>query len=102
MPHLCSFPVGGRVRPEENDERLDDRARAILDFERSWWLGLGPKERAIRARFDLSPARYYHLLSRLIDSPEAVRYEPMLIRRLRRLRTARRRQRFARDYGLGR
>jgi hypothetical protein len=89
------------VRGDEQ-AALDERARAILDFERAWWQGDGPKEREIRARFRLSPARYYQLLNRLIDSPEALRYDPMLVRRLRRLRTARRRQRFARDYGLGR
>jgi Protein of unknown function (DUF3263) len=81
---------------------LDERSRAILDFERGWWQGPGPKDRSIRSRLGLSPARYYQLLNDLIDSPEALRYDPMLVRRLRRLRTARRRQRFARDLGLGR
>ncbi|MGH2656432.1 MAG: DUF3263 domain-containing protein [Actinomycetota bacterium] len=81
---------------------LDERSRAILDFERGWWQGPGPKDRYIRSRLGLSPARYYQLLNDLIDSPEALRYDPMLVRRLRRLRTARRRQRFARDLGLGR
>jgi uncharacterized protein DUF3263 len=94
---------GASVGPEKNErQRLDERSRAILDFERGWWQDPGPKEQAIRARLGLSPARYYQLLNRLIDSPEALRYDPMLVRRLRRLRTARRRQRFARDYGLGR
>jgi hypothetical protein len=86
----------------ENEDGLDERSRAILDFERGWWQQGGSKERAIRERFGLSAARYYQLLNRLIDSPEALRFDPMLVRRLRRLRTARRRQRFARDFGLGR
>lgn len=80
--------------PEEPGH-LDERARHILDFERAWWKEPGRKERAIRERFNLSAARYYQLLNRLIDSPDALRHDPMLIRRLRRLRTARRRQRFA-------
>lgn len=79
---------------------LDERSRAIIDFERSWWREPGRKERAIRERFDLSAARYYQLLNELIDAPEALRYDPMLVRRLRRLRVARRRQRFARHTGL--
>ena len=83
-------------------DKLDDRSRAILDFERGWWQQKGSKERAIRDRFGLSAARYYQILNALMDSPEALRYAPMLVRRLRRLRTARRRQRFARDFGLGR
>ena len=81
---------------------LEARSRAILDFERGWWQQQGSKERAIRERFGLSAARYYQILNELMDSPEALRYDPMLIKRLRRLRTARRRQRFARDLGLGR
>jgi hypothetical protein len=86
----------------DNVHGLTNRSRAILDFERGWWQQQGSKERAIRQRFGLSAARYYQLLNGLIDSPEALRYDPMLVRRLRRLRTARRRQRFARDLGLGR
>ena len=84
------------------ERSLDARARAILDFERSWWQGQGPKERAIRSRFGVSSARYYQLLNRLIDTPEALRYDPMLVKRLRRLRVDRRRQRFERDLGSGR
>ena len=74
---------------------LDERSREILDFERGWWREPGSKERAIRERFGLSVARYYQLLNRLIETPEAVRHDPMLVKRLRRLRAARRRQRFA-------
>jgi hypothetical protein len=86
----------------EKARELEERSRAILDFERGWWQQEGSKELAIRSRFGLSPTRYYQLLNRLIDSPDALRYDPMLVRRLRRLRTARRRQRFARDLRLGR
>jgi Protein of unknown function (DUF3263) len=80
--------------------RLDERSRHILDFERTWWIQRGPKERAIREQFGWSAARYYQLLNRLVDTPEAMRHDPMLVKRLRRLRAARRRQRFARQLGL--
>jgi len=73
---------------------LTDRDRAILDFERSWWTQPGPKETAIRDRFDLSPTRYYEILNELLEDPAAMEYDPLLIRRLRRLRDRRRRQRF--------
>jgi hypothetical protein len=73
---------------------LSDRDRAILDFERSWWTEAGPKEVAIRDRFDLSPTRYYQLLNDLLESPAAVDYDPLVVRRLRRLRDRRRRARF--------
>jgi uncharacterized protein DUF3263 len=78
----------------------DGRWQEILDFERQWWRGSSQKERAVRARFGLSPARYYQLLNRLIDRPEALQYDPMLVQRLRRLREVRRRRRFARRLGL--
>ena len=68
----------------------------MLDFEREWWRYAGAKEQAIRARFDLSTTRYYELLNRLIDRDEAVAYDPMLVKRLRRLRAQRQRQRAAR------
>lgn len=73
---------------------LSDRDRAILDFEREWWTLDGSKEAAIRARFALSPARYYQLLAALIDTPDAMAYDPLLVRRLRRTRERRRRARF--------
>jgi hypothetical protein len=81
------------------EPQLDERSRAILDFERDWWKLPGPKERAIRERFALSAARYHQLLNGLIDRPEALAYDPMLVRRLRRLREARRRKRYARRLG---
>lgn len=75
-------------------DALDERSRLILDFERSWWRLPGRKEGAIRRTFGVSAARYYRLLNRLIETPEALRYDPMLVKRLRRLRAERRRQRF--------
>jgi hypothetical protein len=79
---------------------LDERSRDILDFERNWWRAVGPKERAIREHFGFSAARYHQLLSMLIDTTDALAYDPMLVRRLRRLRESRRRKRFARRLGL--
>ena len=73
---------------------LSERDRAILDFERTWWTEAGPKEGTIRTRFGLSPARYYRVLSDLMESAEADEYDPLVVRRLRRLRDQRRRARF--------
>ena len=78
---------------------LDARSIDILDFERDWWKSSVPKERAIRERFGLSAARYHQLLNGLLDRPEALAHDPMLVRRLRRLREARRRKRHARRLG---
>jgi Protein of unknown function (DUF3263) len=79
---------------------LDERSRQILDFERSWWNMPGPKDRAIRQKLGLSSARYHQLLNGLIDRPDALAYDPMLVRRLRRLRENRRRKRYARRLGI--
>lgn len=85
---------------DETDFALEDRARDILDFEREWWKYAGAKEQAIRERFDLSPTRYYQLLNRIMDDDEALAYDPMLVKRLRRMRAARHRQRAARRLGV--
>jgi hypothetical protein len=69
---------------------LDDRARDVLDLERRWVVSGGSKPRLIRQRLGMSPTRYHQVLVRVIDSPEALAYDPMLVRRLRRLREARR------------
>ncbi|HET7720655.1 MAG TPA: DUF3263 domain-containing protein [Acidimicrobiales bacterium] len=72
---------------------LTDRDRAILDFERTWWSEPGPKAAAIQARIGLSPARYYQLLAALICSADAAAYDPLVVRRLRKMRANRRRAR---------
>ncbi len=78
---------------------LSDRDREILHFERQWWKYAGAKEQAVREQFDMSSTRYYQVLNALIDRPEALEADPLLVRRLRRLRSARQRQRSARRLG---
>jgi hypothetical protein len=75
---------------------LTDRDRAILDFERGWWLLPSSKRAAIRAHLAVSPTRYYQLLNVLLDDPAAAAYDPLVVHRLRR---ARRRRRQARVEG---
>jgi len=77
---------------------LPERTRRILDFERQWWRHVGAKEDAIRSQFALSPARYYQLLNAVIDTPAAVRHDPMLVKRLQRARDARTEARAARSF----
>lgn len=76
------------------------RDREILAFERQWWRYAGAKEQAIRDLFDMSATRYYQVLNALIDRPEALIADPMLVKRLRRLRSSRQRQRSARRLGI--
>jgi hypothetical protein len=72
---------------------LTDADRAVLDFERSWWLYPGPKDRAVQEYLGISATRYYQALRRLLDDREAERYDPLTIRRLRRVRERARRSR---------
>lgn len=74
---------------------LPARDRAILDFERSWWMRPGPKEAAIRRELGLSPARYYELLRALVDDEDAYAFDPLTVKRLKRQRHQRRRARVA-------
>jgi hypothetical protein len=74
---------------------LTQREREILAFERQWWKYAGAKEQAIRELFDMSPTRYYQLVNRLIDKSAALEADPMLVKRLRRLRSGRQRARQA-------
>jgi hypothetical protein len=79
---------------------LGRRDREILAFERQWWKYAGAKEQAIRELFDMSATRYYQVLNALIDTPAALAADPMLVKRLRRLRASRQRQRSARRLGI--
>ncbi len=68
---------------------LSDRSRLVLEFERQWWKHAGAKEEAIRSQFGLSAARYYQMLNGVLDEPQALAFDPMLVKRLHRMRDAR-------------
>ena len=80
-------------------EELSERDIEILDFERSWWKHAGVKEQAIKERFEMSATRYYQVLNELIENPAAMAHDPILIKRLKRLRMYRQKQRVARLLG---
>lgn len=91
--------TGMQTQKRDAQAPLDEREVAILHFEREWWKHPGRKDVAIRERLGLSSARYHQVLNRLIERPEALAYDPMLVRRLRRLREERRRRRQAHRLG---
>ncbi|MBA2533343.1 MAG: DUF3263 domain-containing protein [Nocardioidaceae bacterium] len=78
---------------------LAERDQQVLAFERQWWRYAGAKEQAIRESFDMSATRYYQVLNALIDREAALAFDPLLVKRLRRLRSARQRARSARRLG---
>ncbi len=89
-PEHSTGPVG----------ELSARDAEILAFERQWWKFAGAKEQAIRDKFAMSATRYYQVLNALIDQPEALAHDPLLVKRLRRLRASRQRQRSAKRLGI--
>jgi hypothetical protein len=84
----------------EPSGELSARDADILAFERQWWKFAGAKEQAIRDRFQMSATRYYQVLNALIDKPEALVQDPLLVKRLRRLRSTRQRNRSAKRLGI--
>ncbi|MFT4125879.1 MAG: DUF3263 domain-containing protein [Gordonia sp. (in: high G+C Gram-positive bacteria)] len=91
-------PIG--VGPNEvGADGLSRREHDVLAFERQWWKYAGAKEAAIKEIFGLSATRYYQILNGLVDRPEALAADPMLVKRLRRLRASRQKARAARRLG---
>ncbi|MCU1400437.1 MAG: hypothetical protein JWN62_3546 [Acidimicrobiales bacterium] len=72
---------------------LTERERALLDFEGGWWTFDEAKDSLIRARFACSLDEYYQELNRLLDVPAALDHDPLVVRRLIRLRDRKRRAR---------
>ncbi|GAC47797.1 DUF3263 domain-containing protein [Gordonia aichiensis] len=95
-----SSAAGQSVDPHEvGPDGLSRREHDILAFERQWWKYAGAKEEAIKELFGLSATRYYQVLNALVDRPEALAADPMLVKRLRRLRASRQKARAARRLG---
>jgi hypothetical protein len=73
---------------------LSERDAGILDLERTWWTLPGTKEALVRERLDMSLSTYRKLLAGLVDDPDALEHDPLVVRRLRRVREERRRARY--------
>lgn len=68
---------------------LTDLERQILEFERGRWIHPGAKDEAVIKQFGLTPMRYQQWVMHLIDKPTAYAFDPVLVKRLRRLRDER-------------
>ncbi|MBW6432890.1 DUF3263 domain-containing protein [Actinoplanes hulinensis] len=86
-------PTGEQPAEPGPPPTLTERELEILAFEGRWWKHAGAKEQAIRDTFGLSSTRYYQILNGLLDNPAALEHDPVLVGRLRRLRSARARGR---------
>ncbi|WP_225755146.1 DUF3263 domain-containing protein [Actinotalea sp. Marseille-Q4924] len=101
-PSLPTLAARGEATPDARgtSAALTERDEQVLAFERQWWKYAGAKEQAIRELFEMSATRYYQVLNALIDSPAALAHDPMLVKRLRRMRSSRQRARTARRLGI--
>ena len=59
--------------------------RAIIDLERTWWQVPGSKEWAMLEGVGMDAADYYRRLVDLVWTEGAHDYDPLTVRRLRRL-----------------
>ena len=68
---------------------LSELELKMLEFERTWWRHAGAKESSIKELFNLTPPAYYQMLNNLIDREAALMAEPLLVKRLLRVRQQR-------------
>jgi hypothetical protein len=78
---------------------LSERDMHLLTFERGTWRTPGAKEQAIVEVLGITATRYYQRLNDLIDSVEALKFDPVLVKRLRAQRARRQRVRSAQSGG---
>jgi hypothetical protein len=100
MEAARAFDQAFDVAPTPSASGLSERDAKILEFENRWWQYAGAKEQAIREMFDMSATRYYQVLNAIIDMPAALEANPMLVKRLRRMRDARQKARSAKRLGI--
>ena len=95
---MTATPADERSARVRSADGLDELALHVLTFEHDRARHDRTKEAEIRVEFDMSPARYYQVLNRVIDSPAALAYDPQLVTRLQRLRHARTTARATRSF----
>jgi hypothetical protein len=95
-PHLKNAASAGCVGLHRGGVDLTERERALLAFERHWWRYGATRADAARARFGLGGPEHGRIVGALIDRPEALAVDAVLVRRLQRMRTARRLERSGR------
>ena len=86
-------PAGKAGGVTSSSSPLPERARAMIEFEATWFDLDEDRHLAIRARFARSVEDYNLELNRVIDDPQALAADPLVVLRLRRQRERRRRSR---------
>ena len=88
---MMETPAGARVPGQQEVAGLSESERAMLAFEREWWNNPASKESLVKQRFGMTNTQYHQVLNKLIDTPAALAADPMLVKRLQRRRSLRRR-----------
>lgn len=91
MESTIETPSGAQVPGQADVPGLTDAERAMLAFEREWWNNPSSKESLVKQKFGMTNTQYHQVLNKLIDTPQALEADPMLVKRLQRRRSARRR-----------
>lgn len=72
---------------------LTDTEKTLLRIESRLWIYPGAKAQAIRDETGLSDTQAAQVLNRIIDTEAALAHDALTVRRIRRLRAARKRSR---------
>jgi hypothetical protein len=62
---------------------LSEEDLRVLALERQWWQRQGAKDAVIKDLFGWSATEYHRRLNALIDRPEALAHDPVVVKRLR-------------------
>jgi hypothetical protein len=63
---------------------MTDIEMAILDFEREWWRHAGARDEEVSRRWGMSASEYHRRLMAIAVRSEAMAYDPLTERRIRR------------------
>lgn len=74
---------------------MTEHEHQIMRFEDRWWRLAGSKDSTIQRELGMKPTRYYQVLHRLVGRQDVHAAYPVLMSRLRRRMTTKRRTRGA-------
>jgi hypothetical protein len=63
---------------------MTDTEMAILDFERQWWRHAGARDQEVTQLWGMTASEYDSRLLAIAVRPEAMTYDPVTVRRIRR------------------
>lgn len=86
MWHIVRHGGTPSVTEIVREDHLSEMDEEVLRFERFWWRRPGAKMQAIADTFGLTQIGYLRHLNALLSLQSALKFDPPLVNRLRRLR----------------